>query len=154
MNIIQLACNRLNTNTTGLAELLNIPYRTVYKWESGEREPPAAAIAAVKLVVFTQAHGLIDEWINERNEIMNESQLLNVAEAIMDSAASEYRATNLLNAEAVQAYAENGMDIYLSTEEAQTILDVCGPLAARESNGEIISDNDWHHEFTKPLSIG
>lgn len=48
-----------------------------------------------------------------------QNKLVSVAEAIMDSAAKEYRADNLASVESVQEYAENGMDIYLTNNEAK-----------------------------------
>lgn len=78
--------------------------------------------------------------------------LLTVAEGIMDSAAAEYRAENLSSAKSVQAYAENGLNVSLSTEQAKRIMDICQPLANRMDSGEVISENDWFHEFTRPLS--
>ena len=48
-----------------------------------------------------------------------------IADAIMDSAAAEYRSINLANAQAVADYAFNGMDIVISDDEAEAILNAC-----------------------------
>lgn len=151
MNIIQIAASRLDVTITELADLLNIPYRTLYKWETGERVPPAAAVTAVKLLIFIESHNLMNEWLNERNNIM-QNKLVRVAEAIMDSAAEEYRTQNLTDINSVKAYAENGMDIYLTDDEAKKILLVCLAMKERLENGEIPDKNDWHNSFTTPLS--
>lgn len=44
------------------------------------------------------------------------NKLLEVAEGILDSAASEYLEVNLSSIESVQAYAENGCAITLSDD--------------------------------------
>lgn len=147
MNIIRLAASRLDVTITELADLLDIPYRTVYKWETGEREPPAAAVTAVKLLMFVEENNLKAKWITERNSIMSNNKLVSVAEAIMDGAAEEYRHINLENTFSVQAYAENGMDIYLTDEEAKHVLDACKAMTSRLDNGEIPGTNDWNDLF-------
>ena len=53
------------------------------------------------------------------------SKLLEVAEGILDSAASEYLESNLASVDSVQAYAENACEIYLSDGEAEQILNAC-----------------------------
>lgn len=59
-----------------------------------------------------------------------------IADAIMDPAAEEYREFNLANAKAVEDYAFNGMDIVISTKEAEAILKACKEyLAIVEGEG-------------------
>lgn len=48
-----------------------------------------------------------------------------IADAIMDSAAAEYRDFNLSGIEAVQDYAFNAMDMVISDNEAEAILNAC-----------------------------
>ena len=48
-----------------------------------------------------------------------------IAAAIMDSAAAEYRDFNLSGIESVQDYAFNAMDIVISDSEAEAILNAC-----------------------------
>lgn len=151
MNIIQTAVSHLNVTITELADLLNIPYRTVYKWETGERIPPAAAVTAVKLLIFIESHNLTNEWLIGRDNIMK-NKLAIVAEAIMDSAAEEYRSDNLASVSTVQMYAENGMNIYLNEDEAQRILSVCRSIVERLNSGEIPDTKEWYYTFTAPLS--
>ena len=62
------------------------------------------------------------------------SNLKKVAEGICDSAASESFESNTESFEAVQAYAENGLAILLTDEQAEKVRDVC--LRAAQSQGE------------------
>lgn len=48
-----------------------------------------------------------------------------IAEAILDSAIEEYREFNLASADAVSDYAEKGIGILISDEEAEAILNAC-----------------------------
>ena len=48
-----------------------------------------------------------------------------IADAILDSAQEEYREINLADADAVAAYALNGMGIAIGDEEAEAILNAC-----------------------------
>lgn len=52
-------------------------------------------------------------------------KLLEVAEGILDGAASEYRETNLADAVAVQQYADAAMGIDLALNEAEQVLSAC-----------------------------
>lgn len=51
----------LGFNATHTASALNIPYRTYYKWLTGEREMPAIADSAIKMLLFIHANGLMSE---------------------------------------------------------------------------------------------
>lgn len=75
------------------------------------------------------------------------TQLLDVAEGILDSAASEYLEYNLASVENVQAYAENGCGIYLSDSEAQKVLYICKAWIKSDLN----DDNDYYYAVKKPL---
>jgi len=79
------------------------------------------------------------------------SNRLIVAEGIMDSAEAEYRAENLASSDAVMDYAD-GIEVNISEEEAEEILDVCKAMQARLDAGEIPTTDDWYHDFDKPLS--
>ena len=60
----------------------------------------------------------------------------NIAASILDSAIEEYRGINLASADAVSDYAENGMGISISDEEAEAILKACKDyLAIVEGEG-------------------
>ena len=80
------------------------------------------------------------------------SDKLTVANGIMDAAASEYLSTNLADIEAVQQYAEGGLDINLSEEEAEKVLSVCTAMQSRLDTGEIPTTDEWYHDYEKPLS--
>ena len=47
------------------------------------------------------------------------SKYIRIVEGILDSAASEYLDNNLLCAESVVAYAENGLDVSISESDAE-----------------------------------
>ena len=79
------------------------------------------------------------------------SNRLIVAEGIMDSAEAEYRSENLASSDAVMDYAD-GIEVNISEEEAEEILDVCKAMQARLEAGEIPTTDDWYHDFKKPLS--
>ena len=74
--------------------------------------------------------------------------LFDVAEAVLDSAAEEFRAINLASVEALQAYAENGMDIELSDDDAEKTLEVCRFWP----DGEFHGSNDYFHHVETPLN--
>jgi len=79
------------------------------------------------------------------------SNRLTVAEGIMDTAAEEYRAENLASINTVMDYAE-GIEVNISEEEAEEILDVCKAMQSRLGAGEIPTTDEWYHDFKKPLS--
>lgn len=58
------------TNTQA-AEALKIPYRTYYKWVTGERDMPAIAESAVKMLLIIHAHGLMHELNKTETEETN-----------------------------------------------------------------------------------
>lgn len=55
-----------------------------------------------------------------------------VMDGIMDSAASEWRQINLKNTDAIHAYSENGLNIYLTNKQAEYILRKCRKMDAAE----------------------
>ncbi|MFR9719888.1 hypothetical protein ACL00X_11080 [Aeromonas diversa] len=69
------------------------------------------------------------------------SNLYEIAEAIMDSAAAEYRDENLATAVAVEDYAFNAMGVNITTEQAELIRSTLQSYI--DSNPS--SSNDWHH---------
>jgi len=79
------------------------------------------------------------------------SKLLNVAEGILDSAASECLEENLSSIESVQAYAENGMDVVLSNDESSKVLNVCKSWITGVESGELNGTNDYYYTVKKPL---
>lgn len=59
-----------------------------------------------------------------------------IADAILDGSIEEYREFNLASADAVSDYAENGMGILISDDEAEVILKACKEyLAIVEGEG-------------------
>ena len=65
---------------------------------------------------------------------MARSNMLTVAEGILDLAAAEYRETNLSDAAAVEAYASNGCEIELTVEECERVRAACLAYIADDSN--------------------
>jgi hypothetical protein len=74
--------------------------------------------------------------------------MLTVAEGILDSAASEYRDTNLADASAVEAYAELGCKISLTLEECEKVRTACMDYIANSGN----ESNDYFQMVVVPLS--
>ncbi|WP_264041289.1 hypothetical protein [Pectobacterium carotovorum] len=52
----------LGFNHAEMATALNVPYRTYYKWVTGEREAPAIAETAISLLMFVASKNLMGEW--------------------------------------------------------------------------------------------
>ena len=71
---------------------------------------------------------------------MSRSNMLIVAEGILDSAAAEYRETNLASCESVADYASNGCGIELTEDECERVLCACRKYIAAESS----SSNDYY----------
>ncbi|UYB71586.1 hypothetical protein NBH81_03550 [Aeromonas veronii] len=69
------------------------------------------------------------------------SNLYEIAEAIMDSAAAEYRDENLATAAAVEDYAFNAMGVAIATEQAELIRSTLQDYIDSDAS----SSNDWHH---------
>ena len=80
---------------------------------------------------------------------MERSNMLIVAEGILDSAAEEYLESNLENWSAVDNYASNGCEIHLSREECEKVLAVCREWLAAESP----TSNDYSTIVELPLSV-
>ena len=80
-----------------------------------------------------------------------QAELIDVAEAILDGAASEYLDDNLATAAAVEAYAENGMGLLLTTAQAQKIKDTCVNWIFGVQFGELDGVEDYYYHVTKPL---
>lgn len=76
------------------------------------------------------------------------SNLYEIAEAIMDSAAEEYRADNLASATAVEDYAFNAMGINITTDEAELIRSTLQSYIDANPN----CSNQWHHMVKVPLA--
>lgn len=76
-----------------------------------------------------------------------------IAAAIMDSAAAEYRDFNLSGIEAVQDYAFNAMDITISDNEAEAILNACHDYLAhvQSSNFDGQGSLAWDNIVRRPL---
>lgn len=77
------------------------------------------------------------------------SNLYEIAEAIMDSAAAEYRDENLATAAAVEDYAFNAMGINITTAQAELIRSTLQSYI--DSNPS--SSNDWHHQVKAALTV-
>jgi hypothetical protein len=76
------------------------------------------------------------------------SNMLTVAEGILDSAAAEYRETNLASWESVDAYASNGCEIELTQAECSKVLAACREYIA----ADVLSSNDYYTIIESPLS--
>jgi len=79
---------------------------------------------------------------------MTRSNMLTVAEGILDAAAADYIETNLENWEAVDAYASNGCQIELTQEECEKVLSACRKYVASDIN----CSNDYYAIVEGPLS--
>ena len=77
--------------------------------------------------------------------------LLAVAEGILDPAAEEHLDINLEDAVAVKAYAEHGMGILLSDDEADRILDICRGWLSGTADGTLNGTDDYYHHVEQPL---
>lgn len=83
---------------------------------------------------------------------MASKALLTVAEAILDPAIEDYRDVNLKDAQAVQAYAENGMETVLDDAEADTIRAVCWKWLRGVDSGILNGTDDYYHHVEQPLN--
>lgn len=54
---------KLGFTIAQMALALNVPYRSYYKWSTGEQKAPAAAHSAVEFLLFISERGLLDEWL-------------------------------------------------------------------------------------------
>jgi len=80
---------------------------------------------------------------------MELNKLQQVAEGILDTSAAEYFEQNTKDYYAVQDYAENGLDITLTDDEAEKVREV---LVAYDSNEELHgSGNNYYHHVIKAL---
>ena len=79
---------------------------------------------------------------------MTRSNMLLVAESILDSAVAEYRETNLASWETVSAYAANGCNIELTQADCERVLAVCREYIA----ADIVSSHDYYTIVEKRLS--
>lgn len=52
-------------NQMEFARLLQIHRNTWVKWERGEREPPAVAISAIKMLLFMRSRGVLLDWMDD-----------------------------------------------------------------------------------------
>ena len=73
---------------------------------------------------------------------------LKVAQGILDC--DDYLQENLASAEAVQAYADS-MDITLSDDAANKILEVCTAWVEGTGNGDLNGSHDYYYTVSKPL---
>jgi hypothetical protein len=69
-----------------------------------------------------------------------ESDMLYVAEGILDEAAKEYREENLASAAAVAQYAFGGCDIVLTEEECEKVLAACRAWLASDRFSSYLYD--------------
>ena len=76
------------------------------------------------------------------------SDMLYVAEGILDEASKEYREENLASAAAVAQYALGGCDIVLTEEECEKVLSACREYLASDAS----SSNDYHRIIIDQLS--
>jgi len=80
------------------------------------------------------------------------SKLYRVFDGITDTAAAEYFQFNTESADRVMEYAENGMSVELSENEALLLLSYLRKYGERIKSGEMISSHDLYHDFEKPLA--
>ena len=80
------------------------------------------------------------------------TNLLNIAEGILDSAASEYLDSNLESIKSVKQYAEGALDVYHSDSEAEKIHAACTAWVKGIESGELHGSNDYYYTVEKPLS--
>ena len=80
------------------------------------------------------------------------TNLLNIAEAILDSAAREYRDDNLASTEAVQNYADGAFNSYITKDEANQVRDVCLTWINLSADGNIPGTQDYYDVVTSKLS--
>ena len=76
------------------------------------------------------------------------SDMLYVAEGILDEPAKEYREENLASAAAVARYAFGACDIVLTEEECDKVLAACREYLASDAS----SSNDYHRIIVNQLS--
>lgn len=78
------------------------------------------------------------------------SNILKVFEGIIDPA-NDFRAENLASTDAVDDYATNALNIDLTTDELTRVFELATDYEARQSAGEIISADDYYHDYTSQL---
>ncbi|MEQ9830570.1 helix-turn-helix domain-containing protein [Pectobacterium versatile] len=64
------AQSSLGFNNTEMAQALGIPYRTYYKWVTGEQSQSAIANSAVKMLLIINRHGLMSETKKQLGELI------------------------------------------------------------------------------------
>lgn len=74
--------------------------------------------------------------------------LFEIADFLLDDAIKEYRAINLRDTVSVQIYASHALDMYISDEEAQIILECCKNWINYDGNE---ASNDYYNIVEKPL---
>lgn len=57
------ARQELGLSIAEMARTLRIHRQTWAKWEREEQHPPAVAVTAMRLLVYLQWRGLLDDWI-------------------------------------------------------------------------------------------
>lgn len=60
---------RLGLTIADMCRALDIPRATYNHWERGERDMPAAAVTAVRLLAFVYDRGLAGAWRAHKNMI-------------------------------------------------------------------------------------
>lgn len=58
----------LGKNATDMAIVAEIPYRTYYKWFTGENNISSSGETIINMLVFIHRHGLLEEWINRNKD--------------------------------------------------------------------------------------
>lgn len=56
----------LGLNVTQMAMALGIPYRTYYKWSTGEQKAPAVGHAALNMLLYINHIGMLENWLTEK----------------------------------------------------------------------------------------
>jgi hypothetical protein len=127
---------------TPTSDFLGVSDRTVRHWLAGKYNIPAMEKELIAMLEMRKRE--IDQAISLLKETLKMNTAYDIYDAAFDSACSEYHE---YTADYVQLYAENAMNISISTELAQTIAD-----KAKWANENSGNQNDFYYEVEKPLS--
>ena len=126
---------------TPISKELNVTDRSVRRWIDGTYPPPALEMELI--AVLEKRKNEIEAAINSLKGSLKMNTAFTIYDSAFDPNCSEYHE---YTADYVLRYAENALDLYISTELAQLIADKA--KWASENN----SQNEFWHEVEKPLS--
>ncbi|MHA3387821.1 hypothetical protein [Yersinia pseudotuberculosis] len=55
--------NEIGLSITETAKAIDVPYRTYYKYATGENSIPAAAMSCMKMLMFIKNNGMLNKWL-------------------------------------------------------------------------------------------